>query len=91
MVIHGVWSYFEIRDTRKKVALITVKNGEDPITNDGTRVLTTPNIYFSDIQGQLSAIIHGIRSNFQLIRDIMVVLVTTNNDEDPIKMKAGHG
>ena len=36
------------------VVLITCKNGEDPIKNEGARVLTTLNINFSETQGQLT-------------------------------------
>ena len=34
------------------VVLVTCKNEEDPIKNEGTRVLTTLNINFSDTQGK---------------------------------------
>ena len=34
--------------------LVTCKNEEDPITNEGIRVLTTLYIDFSDAQGQLT-------------------------------------
>ena len=40
---------------------------------------------FSDAQGQLTAILGQILPNFELIRDVMVVLITYNNEEDPIK------
>ena len=36
------------------VVLVTCKNEEDPIKNEGTRVLTTLSIDFSDAQGQLT-------------------------------------
>ena len=36
------------------VVLIIYKNEEDPIKNEGARVLTTLNIVFSDAQGQLT-------------------------------------
>ena len=36
------------------VVLVTCKNEEDPIKNEGARVLTRSNIYFSDAQGQLT-------------------------------------
>ena len=35
-------------------ALVTCKNEEDPIENEGTRVVTTLSIDFSDAQGQLT-------------------------------------
>ena len=34
--------------------LITCKSEEDPINNEGVRVVTTLYIYFSDAQGQLT-------------------------------------
>ena len=36
------------------VVLVTVKNDEDQIKNEGARLLTTLNINFSNIQGQLT-------------------------------------
>ena len=36
------------------VVLVTCKNEEDPIKNEGARVLTTLNINFSDAEGQLT-------------------------------------
>ena len=36
------------------VVLLTCKNEEDPIKNEGVRVLTTLNIDFSTTQGQLT-------------------------------------
>ena len=56
--------------------LVTCKNEEDPIINEGARVFTTFFHYksmeiFSDAQGQLT-----IWRNFELVRDVMDVLVT---------------
>ena len=48
------------------------------------RVATTQNINFSNTQGQ---IIGRIWSKFELIRDIVVILVTCKNEEDPLKNK----
>ena len=36
------------------VVLLTCKNKEDPIKNEGTRVFTTFHIDFSDAQGQIT-------------------------------------
>ena len=36
------------------VVLVTCKNEEDPIKNEGGRVFTTLNINFSDAQGQIT-------------------------------------
>ena len=35
--------------------LVACKNGEDPIKNEGARVVTILFIYFSDAQGQLTS------------------------------------
>ena len=41
---------------------------------------------FPDAQGQLTLQVHGqIWSNFELVQDFMVVLVTCKNEEDQIK------
>ena len=40
---------------------------------------------FPDSQGQLTAVLGWIWSNFELIQDFMVVLITCKNEEDPIK------
>ena len=40
---------------------------------------------FPDAQGQLT-VVHGRTwSNFELVQDFMVVLITCKNEEDPIK------
>ena len=36
------------------VVLVTCKNAEDPIKNEGARVFTTLSIHFSDAQGQIT-------------------------------------
>ena len=36
------------------IVLVTCKNKEDPIKNEGARVVTTLSIDFSDAQGQLT-------------------------------------
>ena len=130
------------------VVLVTCKNEEDPIKNEGDRVLTTLYINFSDAQGQItlelvvvsgrnlnssklscmssivtckneddrfknegarvftrfrpfislwgfsrrsradnSAVLGPIGPNFELVRDVMNVLVTCKYEEDPIKNK----
>ena len=126
------------------VVLLTCKNEEDPIKNEGTRVVTTLYSNFSDAQGQItlvlvsvsgrnlnssklscmsslparmrmidskmkelecsqdfshyksmgifpdaraanSTVLGPIWPNFELLRDVMDVLVTCKYDEDPIK------
>ena len=60
------------------------KNADDPIENQRARVLTTLNIIFSNIPGQLtlqSVVKSGRNSNsFEIL--FMVVLVTVKTDED---------
>ena len=73
------------------VVLVTCKNEEDPIKNEGARVLTR----FSPLQvygnfsrrsrAANSAVLGRIWLKFELVRDIMVVLVTCKYQEDPIK------
>ena len=125
--------------------LVTCKYEEDPIKNEGTRVLTTLYSNFSDVQGQItlvlvvvsgrklnssklssmsslparmrmidskmkelecsqdfshyksmgnfsrrsraanSAVLGPIWPNFELVGDVMDVLVTCKHEEDPIK------
>ena len=126
------------------VVLLSCKNKEDPIKNEGARVFTTLYIKFSDAQGQitlesvvvsgrnwnssklscmsslptrmklihtkmkelewsqdfshyksmgifqnaqgqLTAVLGRIWPKFELVRDIIVVLVTCKYEEDPIK------
>ena len=53
-VVHGrIWSNSELFQDFM-VVLITCKNEEDPIKNEGARVFTTLNINFSDMQGQIT-------------------------------------
>ena len=40
---------------------------------------------FPDAQGKLTPVLGPIWPNFELVRDIMVVLVTCNNEEDQNK------
>ena len=56
-IIHGIWCNFELIQGLMFV-VVTVKNNDDPIKNEGAKVWTKLNIIFSDIQGQLTAIIH---------------------------------
>ena len=52
--VHGrIWSNFELIQAFM-VVLVTCKNGEDPIKNEGARVFTTLYINFSDAQGQIN-------------------------------------
>ena len=67
------------------VVLATCKYDEDPIKNEGARVLTRLYDNFSDAQGQLTPFSGGILLKFELIQAFIVVLVTCKNEEDPIK------
>ena len=68
------------------VVLLTCKYEENPIKNEGTRVLTRLYIDFSDDQGaDYSAVLGRIELKLKLIQSFMIVLVTCKNDEDPVK------
>ena len=65
---------------------VTCKNEEDPLKNKDVRVATTQNTDFSNTQGQITLQSEGrIWSKFELIRDVIDVLVTSKNEEDPNK------
>ena len=82
-----IWLKFELIQALNHV-LVFCKNEDDPIQNEGTRVLTTFSpllVYgiFSDAQGQLTQqSLARFWPNFELVRNIMTVLVT---EKDPIK------
>ena len=102
--------------------LFTCKYEEDPIKNEGARVVTTLYSNFSDTQGQITLVLVSVSGrnfscmsllparmrmidskmkelecsansevlgpiwpNFELVRDVMDVLVTCKYEEDPIK------
>ena len=66
--------------------LVTCKYEEDPIKNEGARVLTRLYVVFADAQGQLiRKVSDGILPKFELIQAFIVVLVICKNEEDPIK------
>ena len=66
--------------------LVACKNEEDPIKNEGARVVTTLFINFSDAQGQLTPkSVMESWPKFKLIRAFMVGLVICTNEEDPSK------
>ena len=64
------------------------KKKEDPNKNEGARVATILNINFSHSQGQMSAVKGQIWLKFELIQDVMAILVTFKYEEDPIKLNA---
>ena len=91
-IVQGpIWPKFEpIRDIISVLA--GCKNEEDPIKNEGARVVTTLFIDFSDAQGKLTPksvmdfeVSDGILLKFKLIQAFMVGLVTCKNEEDPSK------
>ena len=75
------------------VVLLTCKNKEDPIKNEGTRVFTTFYIDFSGAQGQITLELVVVSSrnwnssklacmSLLLIQACMHVLVTYKNEDD---------
>ena len=71
--------------------LVTCKNEEDPIKNEGARVFTRslPLLVYGDFSRRSRAancaVLGPIWPNFELVRGVMDVLVTCKNEEDPIK------
>ena len=66
------------------VVLLTCKNEEDPIKNEGARVLTRL-LFFRRSRAANSVVSGGIMPKFKLIQALMVVLVTCKNEKDHIK------
>ena len=75
------------------VVLVICKNKEEPIKNEGARVVTTLFIIFSDAQGELTpnsvmeSYPNSILPKFKLIRAFIVGLVICKNEEDPSKIE----
>ena len=68
------------------VVPFTCKNEEDPIKNEGARVLTRLYVlFFRHSRAANSDVSGGILPKFELIQAVIVVLVTCKNEEDPIK------
>ena len=71
--------------------LTTCKNEDDRIKNEGARVFTRirPLIVYGDFsrhsRAANSAVLGPIWPNFELVRDVIDVLVTCKYEEDPIK------
>ena len=66
--------------------LVVCKNDEDPIKNEGARVVTTLFIDFSDAQEQITPVsTMGYCRNSNSSEFFMVGLVTCKNEEDPSK------
>ena len=79
-VLGPIWSNFElVRDVMD--VPVTCKYEEDPIKNEGARVVTTLYSNFSDAQGQITGVGVGIWPKFELIQAFMHVLVTCKNEQ----------
>ena len=65
------------------VVLVTCKNEEDPIKNEGARVVTRR--FFRCSRAAYSEVNDGILPKFKLIQAFMVGLFTCKNEEDPSK------
>ena len=65
----------QISNSSKTLWLSSLPAKNNPIKNRGARVFTTLYINFSDVQGP----------NFELVRDVIDVLVTCQYEEDQIK------
>ena len=71
------------------VVLLTLKNEEDPIKDEGARVLTRLYaVFFRRSMAANSEVSVGIPPKFELIQAFMIVLVTCKNEEDPIKKES---
>ena len=73
------------------VALVTCKNEEDPIKNEGARVVTTMLHYPSILRCSRAAnslIGDGILTKFKLICAFIVVLLICKNEYDLFKFES---
>ena len=71
------------------VVILTCMNEEDPIINEGGRVLARLKFdFFRRSRAANSEVSGGIPPKFKLIQAFMVVLVTCKNEKDPIKNKS---
>ena len=68
------------------VIFVTSKNEADPIKIEGAKVATIQNIDFFEHSRADNSVVRGRNwSKFELIRDVIDVLVTSKNKEDPNK------
>ena len=85
-----IWLNFELIQAPIHV-LITCKYEKDPIKNSGENVMTSFSplqvygIFFIPSRAANSAVLGPIWPNFELVRDVMDVLVTCKYEEDLIK------
>ena len=90
----GIWPKFELIQAFMRV-LVTCKNENDRIKNEGARVFTR--FLSLQVYGDFSrrsraaysnsAVLGPIWPNFKLVRDVMDVLVTCKYEEDQINQK----
>ena len=86
-VLGRIWLKFELVLDNLDV-LVTCKYEEDPIKNEGARVLTRlSDFFFRRSRANNSEVSGGILPKIELIQAFIVVLVTGKNEEDPIKTK----
>ena len=70
------------------VVLVTCKNKEDPIKNEGVKVVRTLSIILQDAHGANSIISDGILTKFKLIQAFIVVHLISKYEEDPFKVES---
>ena len=86
----GIWPKFKLIQALMHV-LLTCKNDVDQIKNEGARVFTRflPILVYVDFSRRSRAAISAVHSpiwpNFEVVRDVIDVLVTCKYEEDPIK------
>ena len=66
--------------------LVPCKNKEDPIKNEGARVVTT--LFCSRGVNSKLKLCDGILTKFKLIQALVVVLIVCKNEEDPFKIES---
>ena len=67
------------------VILVTCKNKEDPVKYEGARVFTTFYITFQTPRADNSGVGGDIWLKFELIKVLIYVLITCENENDSIK------
>ena len=67
------------------VVLVTCKNEEDPIKNEGASVFTTLNMNFRRSRADNSVVGGGIWLKFILIQAFIYIPVICKNEDDSIK------
>ena len=86
----GIWPKFKLIQAFMHV-LVTCENEDDRIKNERARVFTRflPLYVFGDFsirsRAANSAVLGPIWPNFELVRNVMDVLVTYKYEEDPMK------